>query len=239
MLLMEKFHEFYGELRAVHEQLDAGKISADRAHERLASMLNRQEGEAQRELGQYGLDTFLRAKYAMAALADELLLRDSRHDLQWMGQLLETALFRSQRAGEKVFDDITEMQNLGTAAADLARVYLAVLGLGFQGVYRDIPNSDRVINTYREKLYNLACGTDPVIVTGRRHLAPGAYASTLTDGEGGQLPHLKPWIYMLVLLAVLYFTGGSAIWHDATVDIVPVLNSINDNPATATSGGNR
>jgi type VI secretion system protein ImpK len=231
VVLIDKFHEFYEELLAVDKQLDTGAISAGIAHERLASLLNRQEAEAQRGSGTYGRDLFQRAKYAMAALADEILLNsDHPHDAHarvWGSHLMETALFRSQRAGEKIFDDIAEMQNLGAGAGELARVYLAVLGLGFQGVWRLMQGSEEKIAFDRKKLFRLAYGRDPVAITGQKRIAPAAYASTLTDGESGKLPHLRPWIYAMALLVLFYVAGSFAIWRYATYDLEPKVQAIN------------
>lgn len=215
---MDKFHEFYRALIEARRQLDDG-TPPSKVHDKLVSLLNRQESDAVHELGTYGHDLFHRAKYAMAALGDELILRDDpAHGERWMGHLLESALFHSQRAGEKIFDEIDEMQTLGSAANELARVYLAVLGLGFQGAFRPFPNPDQLIEKYRKKLFGIAFGRDPVVTTGRAQLAAAAYASTLTDGEKDELPHLKPWIRALVLLVLVYVLGGAKIWLDATRD---------------------
>jgi type VI secretion system protein ImpK len=237
VFLIEKFHEFYRELVATHAQLHSGEIRPEVAHERLVSLLNRQESEAQRESGYYGTETFRRAKYAMAALGDELMLRrDDGHGETWMGHLLETALFRSQRAGEKLFDDIDEMQNLGSSAAELAMVYLAVLGLDFQGCFRGLADPKKEIDVYRRKLYRLSYGREPVVVTGEQPIAAAAYASTLTDGEGGQLPHIRPWIYALLLIVVLYIVAGEEIWRYATNDLEGPLQTINTSVTRAPGG---
>jgi type VI secretion system protein ImpK len=241
VFLMEKFHEFYVELLDVHAQLDADKIPALVVHERLASLLNRQESEAQRETGHVGLETFRRAKYAMAALADEILLRHDAHHERWMTQLLEADLFRSQRAGEKLFDDIENIRELGSSAGELARVYLAVLALGFQGVYSRRPHPDEEIKPYREKLFGVAYGRGPLALTDRGHVAAAAYESTLTDGESGQLPHLKPWIYAMVLLVILYVAAGAAIWQstvsgsDNLEDILRQINQVDRTRMTTTT----
>lgn len=223
---MQRFHEFYQELLTAHDLLDHGQIHASDVHDRLVALLNRQETEARRDNGAYGAELYLRAKYAMAALADEILLRhDAAHAERWMDQLLEATLFHSQRAGEKVFDDIDEMQALGTAGAELARVYLAVLGLGFQGAYRGVAKPDEKIEPYRQKLFRIALG-DPLVLSGRRRIAQAAYAATLTDGERGLLPHLKPWIAAIVLLVVVYVAAGAVMWRSAVADLDPIVTSI-------------
>jgi type VI secretion system protein ImpK len=230
VFLIEKFHEFYAELLDVHARLESGELQPSGAHDRLVSLLNRQESEAQRESGHYGVETYLRAKYAMAALGDEILLRQD--DGRWMGQLLEATLFRSQCAGEKVFDDIHEIQNAGSAAADLACVYLAVLSLGFLGAFRLLPQPEAQIAPYRQKLFRIAYGRDPVALTKQQPIAASAYAATLADGEGGQLPHIRPWVYALVLIVVLYVAGGVYLWRDSVSDLERLLEPINTSIAS-------
>ncbi|MEA2237468.1 MAG: type secretion system protein ImpK [Thermoanaerobaculia bacterium] len=226
--LIDRFHEFYVELLEVHAQLDKGSIAVDEAHDRLAKLLDRQEADSQRELGAYGRETFQRAKYAMAALGDEILLNPAHaHGAAWKHHMLESKLFRSQRAGEKIFDEIAEMQNLGPAAAELARVYLAILSLGFQGIFR-LRDPEAELEPYRRKLFRLAYGRGPVSATGKERIVDAAYKSTLIDGEQKQLPHLRPWIYAMVLLAVLYVAGSFALWHEATKDLQPYVQTIND-----------
>jgi len=226
MFLMEAFHDFYRELLAVRKLLDGHEIDAAGAHDRLVALLRRQESDARRSSGSYGLETYRRAMYAMAALGDEILLHgDGAAERQWMSHLLETTLFRSQRAGEKVFDDIEEMQSFGAAGVELAQVYLAVLGLGFQGYYSGVEQPDRAIAPQRQKLFRLAYG-EPLVAGGSSHIAAAAYASTITDGEGGKLPHLKPWIYALVLLVILYIAAGTVLWQSFVADLNPLVKAV-------------
>jgi type VI secretion system protein ImpK len=224
--LIDKFHEFYAVLLEVHAKLDKGTITADVAHDRLVALLNLQEEEAKLESGAYGRDVYRRAKYAMAALGDEVLVNpDHAHGELWKSHLLESALFRSQCAGEKIFDNITEMQDLGGAERELARIYLALLGLGFRGYRKLDPESEIV--PYRRKLFTLAYAREPVAVTGQRQIVDTAYSSTLSDGEASQLPHLKPWIYAMVLIVVLYVAGSFAVWNIEINDLQPKVTTIN------------
>lgn len=225
MFLMRKFHEFYAALIGIRAELQHGG-KPDEAHDRLVSLLAHQEAEAQRELGSYGSELYARAKYPMAALADEILLpvcRDRKSE--WM--LLETALFRTQCAGEKVFDNIDNMRGLGSHETELARVYLAVLGLGFQGYFCVDRDPNAQIEHYRKKLFALAYGRGTLALEGRRPIAPAAYESTLIDGESRLLPHLKPWIYALILLAVFYAAAGAALWRSSVADLDPIVVKIN------------
>jgi type VI secretion system protein ImpK len=245
--LIDSFHDFYKELLAVNEQLDSGRISSAVAQSRLASTLNRQEAWAERESGSEGREKFHRAKYAMAALADEILLNpDHPHAESWEAHLLERELFHSQSAGERIFENVdTLLPNLGTSGKELARVYLAVLGLGFQGVYRltrgsgdDVARAEtfkKELKRSREKLFNLAYGPDAEAGKLQRRVVPGAYEPTITDAHAGQLPHLRPWIYAMVLLVVLYVGGTFALWRRATGDLAPKVQEINHIPIRSTA----
>ena len=240
MFLIDKFHEFYEALLEVDKNLDAGNVgAAAEGHDRLVSLLNRQESEAQREAGLYGLETYRRAKYAMAALGDDILIRhDDAHRERWLSLLLETTLFHSQCAGEKVFDEINDLQRFGSGAnaSELARVYLAVLGLGFQGVWSVQPDPDAKIDDYRHRLFRLAYGRDPLAIEGQERIVSQAYAATITDGESSRLPHIRPWIYALILIVALYVAGSALLLHHYEADLDPKVRAIND-PAGRTSSG--
>lgn len=239
MALIDSFYEFYKELLAVNEQLDAGKISSEDAHKRLLLKLRGLEARAERESGADGAEKFRGAMYAMAALADEMLLNPANpHAEPWEPYLLERHLFQSQRAGEKIFEEAEKMQSRGSAAAELARVYLAVLGLGFQGIFRPVGGSNddvaraeglkKEIKRCREKLYALAAGNDADAVKSQSEIAPAAYEATITDGHAGQLPHIRPWIYAMVLLLLLYTGASFLLWRQATADLAPKVEAINN-----------
>jgi type VI secretion system protein ImpK len=239
LALIDSFYEFYKELLAVNEQLDAGKISSEDAHKRLVRKLRGEQARAERELGPDGSETFGDAMYAMAALADEMLLNPEKpHAEPWDPYLLERELFHSQRAGEKIFEDAEKMQNRGSAAAELARVYLAVLGLGFQGIFRPVGGSNddiaraeglkKEIKRCREKLYALASGSDADAMKLQSEIAPAAYESTIADAHAAQLPHIRPWIYAMVLLVLLYIGGSFLLWRQATADLAPRIDGINN-----------
>jgi len=226
--LIDKFYEFYAELLDVHAQLDKGSLTVDLANEKLVLLMSRQEADARREMGAYGFEMYQRAKYAMAALGDEILLNPAHaHGAAWKHHMLESKLFRSQRAGEKIFDDIEEMQNLGASAGELARVYLAILSLGFQGIHRLSNDPEADLEPYRKKLFRLAYGRAPVSASGQKRIVEAAYESTITDGTPKQLPHLRPWIYAMVLIVVLYVAGSFALWNAKTADLKPDVQRIN------------
>jgi type VI secretion system protein ImpK len=227
--LIEKFHTFYDELLTVEKQIAAGEMTARDARETLERHLQRQQVAAEREAGQYGVEMFVRAKYAMAALADEHLLRvDSPAKDTWIGELLESAVFKSQRAGEKVFREIDDLQadrRVGTE--DLARVYLTILGLGFQGKYREVRDSEMSLEQYRHKLYRIIYGQEPpVSQLDSSKIIPGAYAATLDDADKSELPYLRPWVLALVFIFVVWIAVAHALWQSSIIEVAPLVDDI-------------
>jgi len=238
--LIEKFHTFYDELLSVERASAASEISVRDARETLERHLERQQLAAEREAGSYGVEMFERAKYAMAALADEYLLspgspaRDT-----WIGQLLESAVFKSQRAGEKFFHDIDDLQSdYRMETTDLARVYLTVLGLGFQGKYRDAHDAEAKLEQYRRKLYRIIFGREPATAQeDDSKIVPGTYAATLDDGNDVELPYLRPWVIALALMFVLWIAIGHAIWQSSTAEIAPLIDDISNLPTGMRGAG--
>ena len=224
MLLMEKLYEFHAELIAVRERLEKDPRTAAAGHDQLVALLDRQQVEVQRAAGDYGAAMYGRAKYAMAALGDELLLNAQKE--LWMPQLLEPALFNSQCAGDKIFTDVDAMETatLGDAARDLACVHLAVLGLGFQGRYRHDPDAASRIGRYRQTLFRLAYEDDPLAKRRPGLIAPAAYTSMLA---GSLLPSLRRWILAIVLIVVFYAAAGAMIWRFYAADLETPIHDIN------------
>lgn len=242
MSLNDKFYEFYREVVALERQLAAGASPAE-AREKLIALVARQQHESERDEGHYGAEVYARAKYAMAALADEVFLRpESKARDAWMGHLLEAALFRSQRAGEKVFENIEDLANdRGAAAAELARIYLTVLGLGFQGKYRDRTDAAHALGEARRKLYHVIYKRDPRPLAGEDRLVPDAYAETADNGIRSELPYRRPWIWALALVLLLWLGAAHALWRNAIYDLEPLIQDVFEvsqaTSAPVTTGG--
>jgi type VI secretion system protein ImpK len=234
MFLIERFQQFHGELLRLTKQVEEGNWVFDPATagtpeavqdaapsavwRRLLSLLERQELEASRDGGDFAVELFRRAKYAMAALADEIFL-----NLPWAGReawrehLLEHRLFGSHRAGEEMFERIEALlRDRDSAYGELARVYLTVLALGFQGKYRGSPHAAAELADYRRRLFQFIFGREPRTVKGDEQVVPQAYASTLDEAHASELPHLRPWVWAIAAVLVLWIAVGHLIWTDAT-----------------------
>src|SRR5204863_4757031 len=146
MFLIDKFQQFYGEVLRLRGRVAEGswvfqgdaaasepRESPSGVWRKLVGLLERQSLDAGREGGDFGLEVYRRAQYAMAALADEIFI-----NLDWVGRdawrehLLEARLFGSHRAGEELFERIDNLlRDHDSLYGELARIYLMVLALGF------------------------------------------------------------------------------------------------------------
>lgn len=222
MSLIEKFHAFCSEVLSVERQMAAGSMTALDARNWLAQCLELQQLTVQREGGQFGLELFERAKYAMVAFADEHFLRPRRAvSEQWKDVLLEPELFHSQCAGEKLFQDIDALRSERRGdVEDLARVYLAILGLGFEGGFHDQQDTFTRLDEYRRKLFSIIFVREPIpFGESLPKVTPGAYESTADAGDRKELPYLRPWIFALVLIVIVWVAAGHLIWSVATDDL--------------------
>ncbi len=259
MFVTEKFQQFHAELVKLQERLRDGNaafdfdapadvrgagLSASAAWRRILSILERQEQDAVRQGGDLGLEIYKRAQYAMAALADEIFLNmDWPGRDAWRQNLVEAKLFGTHRAGEELFERIDALlRDRDTGQAEIARVYLSVLALGFQGKYRGRPDAEQEIEVIRRRLYRFVFGRDPRVVRGREAVAPQAYMGMI-ERPRVELPHLKPWIWAIVLVTLVWAVGQHLIWQHTVEHIDPLVERIlepsmsadpDESPATTT-----
>ncbi len=242
MFVTEKFQQFHAELTRLQDRLREGSmafdsdtpadvrgagLSASAAWRRILNVLERQEQDAVRQGGDLGLELYKRAQYAMAALADEIFLHlDWSGRDAWRQNLVEAKLFGTHRAGEELFERIDELlRDRDSGHTEIARIYLSVLALGFQGKYRGRPDAEAEIEVIRRRLYRFIFGRDPRVVRGREALAPQAYMGTI-ERPRVELPHLKPWIWAIVLVTLVWLTGQHLIWQHTMTQIRPLVDRI-------------
>ncbi len=267
MFLLDRFHELHREILRLREKVSQGSWVFDGTSggsagtggapdtaptavwRSLLTLLERQALDAGRNGGDFALEVYRRAQYAMAALADEIFLH-----LDWVGRetwrdhLLEARLFGTHRAGEELFERIEALlRDHDTVYGELARVYLAVLALGFQGKYRGRPDGDRELESYRRRLFRFIFGRDPQTVvaggtggtggTGGERLVPQAYASTLDEVSRSKLPYLKPWLWAVAVLTLLWIAGGHLLWRGTVAGLRPLVDEVLSPAAGAGEAG--
>ncbi|MEY2620032.1 MAG: hypothetical protein RL522_3034 [Pseudomonadota bacterium] len=220
-----QLREFYDALRracVALPQVDASEVAAvvQALGDQLTERIELQTLEAHRVSGRLGVDTEMHARYLKAALADELIIAaDWTGRVAWRQALLESRLFRSSHAGEKVFAAIdTLLAQRDPTQRPIARLYLGVLSLGFQGRFRATESLERIA-TYRRELFQFIYQRAPDLQGRDRTLSPAAYASTLAHLPARRLPRLsRRWLLTLLsLLALLLISQGLWLWQSAPV----------------------
>ena len=204
-LLLRQFREF---VDAVRQQLvDAAPANLDlsdpavsqeannaakKMSDNIARIAEAQDLQFSREASQAELMLVDELRYLKAAMADELLLSES-----WSGRpfftsyLVETRLFGSSLAGDKIFDRISQL--LGDAssrAQQLAPLYLFAVAIGFQGRFRG-PDADDSLIPIRDALYRKIYRREPLLKSdlaeqpafADRVLSEQAYKSVLSNIE--------------------------------------------------------
>src|SRR5215207_2820442 len=129
MFLLDRFQDFYREVLRLKQSVGQGNwvfdgqagqpgqviqggtpvedLSPTAVWRTLLALLERQALDASRSGGDFALEVYRRAQYAMAALADEVFLHlDWPGREAWRSNLLESRLFSSHRAGEELFERI-------------------------------------------------------------------------------------------------------------------------------------
>ena len=204
-LLLRQFREF---VDAVRQQLvDAAPANLDlsdpavsqeannaakKMSDNIARIAEAQDLQFSREASQAELMLVDELRYLKAAMADELLLSEP-----WSGRpfftshLVETRLFGSSLAGDKIFDRISQL--LGDASSrpqQLAPLYLFAVAIGFQGRFRG-PDADDSLIPIRDALYRKIYRREPLLKSdlaeqpafADRVLSEQAYKSVLSNIE--------------------------------------------------------
>lgn len=253
MFLAERFQQFYAEVIRLKARVKEGSwvfpivttagttidpLASDSPNavwRQLLNVLERQSLDAGREGGELAVEIYRRAQYAMASLADEIFL-----NLQWSGRetwrdhLLETKLFGTHNAGEELFARIDQLlRDRDAVYAELARIYLTVLALGFQGKFRGQPDADQIIEGYRRRLFRLLFNRDPQTPRGAEHLTPQAYGFTMDEARRTQLPYLRPWLWAMAIVVLLWLGVSQVIWRSAVSTLEPLVDEIIAGGATS------
>jgi len=202
-------------LNEADAQAGAGAISAQ-----LCQLIELQSLEAGRLGGKGQVDLELRARFLKAALADEVMLRsDWAGRGHWRHVLIEATLFRTAHAGQQVFADIDGLlTERDPARRPLARLYLYLLALGFQGRYRGGDGLGALLE-YRRALFQFAWQRAPGMGGADAVLSEQPYASTLSFDNRARLarPSRSVVIWLGTMLAMLVLSHGLWLWQSAPV----------------------
>ncbi|WP_229215773.1 DotU family type IV/VI secretion system protein [Duganella sp. CY15W] len=215
-----QFRDFYDTLsRSAQAAMQVSEADAKSAAEalsrQLCQLIELQSLEARRVAGKAGIEAEIQGRFLKAALADEVLL-----NTEWAGRsywrhvLIETMLFQSSYAGERVFDDLDQLlREREPSRRNLGRLYLYLLSLGFQGRYRG-QKQDKIVE-YRRELFQFVY-LRPADLQGRdRTLSEPAYASTLSHLAARRLPRFNRngLLFVIVLLVLLGLSELLWLWQ--------------------------
>ena len=213
-----QFRAFYAELVKAREvALRASEAEADAVarslSRELAQLIELQSLEARRAAGRSGADQEAQARFLKAALADEIMLHlDWAGRPSWRHVLLETTLFRTSLAGDKVFDEIDRILSTREAAErSCAQLYLHALSLGFKGRYRGTDRED-ALAAYRLELFQFVYQRQADLRGHERVLSEQAYASTLSHLAARRIPRLNRWRVLFVLAVLLLLGMSELLW---------------------------
>lgn len=176
--------------------------------------------------------------YVMAALADEALLHqvDWPGSHQWMGILLEQALYGSRVAGEDIFElGQAIADGVIVGRADLAAAILLALALGFRGRWHGIDDHG-AIEKLRRQLYETVYSQPPPTNLVWQSALPSPLEPVLANGRLVRLPRTAPWLIAIAVVALGTLGLSGLIWISATKDVVETARAVRILGATATSG---
>ena len=245
--LLAQFREFYREVIRLKQTVQGGTWHAPpapalegtarageatpvgaRIWQRLVSILEAQALTAGRSTGAYGAELYREAQYVMAALADEVFLNTEWEGREaWRSNLVEARLFGSHKAGDELFQRLeTLLTRRDPVWAEVAKVYLMALALGFRGRFRGLDDGGQV-DAYRRQLFTFVFQRKPDLQTSTRPLFEQAYGHTLTEGRGQRLPTARPWAIVLVAVIAVFLISSHMVFkrvtdplHDVTQDIL-------------------
>lgn len=246
-LLYNYFHEFHSEIVRIKHQIKSGEwalagllASGSTAtlpfRQSLINLLERQNIDAAQRGGEYGARLYREAQYLMVGWTDEFFL----HILDWEGreiwrnQLLETKLFNSQAAGQRIFENLDILlSQRDPVTLELARLYLIVLALGFQGQYRASDDNERLLD-YRQKLFFFITQRDPATLHEHlyqdvdKRLFPEAYRSTLVTSRERQkwLPSLYRWYILSTVVGLGLLFSSIWLWQTVSSELDKVTTQI-------------
>ena len=207
-----QFRDFYEVLtRAAQAAVRLGeeeaKAAAEALSRQLCQLIELQSLEARRVGGKAGIEAEVQGRYLKAALADEVLLNtDWAGRSHWRHVLIEATLYKSSFAGERVFQDLDLLlREREPARRNLARLYLYLLSLGFQGRYRG--QAQDKLAEYRRELFQFVYQRAAGLQGRDRTLSVQAYEHTLSHLAAGRMPRfsrtgLMAAIGLLVLLGL-------------------------------------
>ena len=172
-------------------------------------------------------DNYLEAQYVMAAFADDVFIHLNWEGRRaWTSNLLESALFQSHIAGEKVFDKLDRLlRHRDPANKSLAAVYLSALSLGFRGKYHGL-NDHGKLRRYRRDLYDFIFNKPADLTNESKVAFPDSYVQNVRREKRKKLTNPRVWLAVLAFVILTYVAGSHGIWRSLTSRLERANNEI-------------
>jgi type VI secretion system protein ImpK len=196
---------------------------------RLSILLEEQAIQSTSQAGEFAVSSYQESLYAMVAFADEIFLNipwdGQKH---WENNLLESRFFQTQIAGELIFSKIDNLISTNDPLkADLAIVYLLILGLGFKGKYRAENANPEALRIYRQQLYRMVNRHPSTLYDpGREHLVEACYEHVLDSTISKGLPEIRIWILIFIGILGVYLFASTLLWYKLVRDMDSSIGNI-------------
>ena len=167
------------------------------------------------------------ALYMFVAMADEVMINQYWQGSDyWRQNCLETKIFQTQVAGERIFFQIDGLLRTNDPLQrELARIYLLSLSLGFQGKFRSTDNGQ--ILSYKQQLFSFIYHRNPDLSSGtRNYIFEDSLSYVFTEAPTKGLPDLKSWSATAVAVLLIYLFISYGVWMIISDDLHEVLHSI-------------
>ncbi|GIV52522.1 MAG: hypothetical protein KatS3mg038_3043 [Candidatus Kapaibacterium sp.] len=209
---------------------DSPVVPPEYLHRQLTSQFEQYDRQAMHIGGSF-LDAYGEARYAMIAVADELLITTSWSYMQWWQEhLIEEAVQGTHVAGEDFFRRLERIlsERRTSEYIEVAKVYLLALLLGFQGKYRG-SQATATIASFISRLYEYIF--DRPYVASSLAIAPSENLSLFSAGE---IPYFAPSYRRYLLLASVLGVAlifSAILWLILTSPLRRLANEIEEIPA--------
>lgn len=239
------FRQAYAQFRALLADPSlAGETDAQKAAVAMAPRLHdisanlRRSAGALRSPGEPDLPNIL--LYAFAAVADEALINsDWPGAPAWSARLLERNEFKTQLAGERLFERIRDAARAPRSRGnvEIAELYLDCLNLGFKGAYRYAgpqhgdQDSANELAQMRQDLFQFVHQRSSALGDERYRLGepPGHNLLRADPPRLGLTDRIEWWMVALAALAVPLLVS-SAIWLVLRAEPAAALRAITASP---------
>ena len=227
--LESQFRDFYEQVvllkaragNSPPQSADSDAMETDRdaelapkvVQERLVSLLTEQSRDAARTPG-IRTEDLDEAQYVAAATADEAFVNlDWPGREYWTHNLIESRLFGSHVAGERLFRRLDKLlHDRNRAQQDLATVYLLVLGVGFRGKYRGEDDGGQISRCQRELLWFVRQDEPRRPSQSEGLLFPQVQDHVYLEGTGRRLRGLRYWKIAALAAPVLWLGVSYVLW---------------------------